>query len=228
MSSVPTPFDHNSKKVAPKEQRVAPKDSQVSPMEAKKIEDAAHQEQKKVEDVAPKEKKMTEGGEEEPKPGASGTTKPRNWGIPPLAQINVTSIINGDEKYHMVIVDVDPYTFNNPLPLLYYKIQGKKLVESNENDIGKGSFEKARKGKGKKGPINITSVSTKAFERRVIPGTGSSILPCGCNSQYRIEEEGSHQNEEACKGYAIGSQIAEKMWKMEDIDGMTFTEDVLQ
>ncbi|UMM25037.1 hypothetical protein L5515_005016 [Caenorhabditis briggsae] len=39
-----------------------------------------------------------------------------------------------------------------------------------------------------------------------------------------MEEEGNHKNAEACKGYGIGAQIAEKMWKSEDIEGMIFSD----
>ncbi|ULU02419.1 hypothetical protein L3Y34_002189 [Caenorhabditis briggsae] len=32
------------------------------------------------------------------------------------------------------------------------------------------------------------------------------------------------EDAEACKGYGIGAQIAEKMWKSEDIEGMIFSD----
>ncbi|ULU02420.1 hypothetical protein L3Y34_002190 [Caenorhabditis briggsae] len=134
---------------------VAPKttDRRVTPIGNKKDEAVAPQKQKKAKDVALKEKKKVDEGAE--KAGASGTTKYRHWKMPSQSQINVTSIIIGEEKLHMIIVEIDPYTFHNPLPLLYYTIKRNKLIESTEEDIGKGSFQRAKQENGKKGPTTI-------------------------------------------------------------------------
>ncbi|PIC31565.1 hypothetical protein B9Z55_012224 [Caenorhabditis nigoni] len=233
----PNPIDQEPKKVAPKEGKDC-----VSPMEPKKLEAVAPCEHKKKEmgapmekksdegEVAPLEQEKNDGGEEEQKLGCSGTPKSRWWQMPPRVQLCVSTVKVDDEKFHFVVVDTDPFTFVNQAPLEYYKIDGSKLVKTTVNDLGSGSSKKPKKGKGKKEPVSITSVSTKVFERRVVKGAGNPNMICGCNPKYRltIEEGGIHSNAEACKGYGIGGEIAERMWMSQDIDGMTLNEDLLQ
>ncbi|PIC41894.1 hypothetical protein B9Z55_009155 [Caenorhabditis nigoni] len=233
----PNPIDREPKKVAPKEGK-----DRVSPMELKKKEEVAPGEQKKEKmgapmekksdegEVAPLEQEKADGGEEEQKPSGSGTPKSRWWQMPPRVQLAVTTIKIDDEKIHFVVVDTDPFTFVNQAPLQYYKIEGDKLVKTTVNDLGSGSSKKPKKGKGKKGTNSITSVSTKVFQRRDIIGAGTPNMLCGCNPNYRptIEEGGIHSNPEACKGYGIGGEIADRMWLAQDIEGMTFNQYLLQ